>query len=427
MDRRNFLKLASTVGLSVVSPVVYGERGLKEPPRTSYAPYEGKLFLFVSAGGGWDPTSFCDPKGAAYAEDPDRMNNYLTDEIMSAGNIRYAPVGGNQAFFDKYYERLLVINGIDMLTNGHDQGQRHTFSGRLAEGYPSMAAFLAASFGVEQPLAFLSFGAYSETAGLVARTRSGNINVLQRLAYPSRMNPDDELSGFHSAAAEEMIARAQKDREVALLESQGLPRIRQAMSTLFTSRSGSNELRRLSEYLPETFSDNPIGSQGQLALAAFRAGVCVSANLEIGGFDTHGDHDNQHIPRLQTLFEGLDVIMTEAEAQGVADRVFIAVGSDFGRSPGYNDGNGKDHWGVSSMMFMGSGITGNRVVGSSTPRHELIGLNFETLQPDESPTAKHIEPGNVCQSIRQLAGLSESELSAAFPIENQLIPNLFGG
>ena len=29
MDRRNFLKLASTVGLSVVSPVVYGERGLK--------------------------------------------------------------------------------------------------------------------------------------------------------------------------------------------------------------------------------------------------------------------------------------------------------------------------------------------------------------------------------------------------------------
>lgn len=425
MDRRNFLKLASTVGLSVVSPVVYGERGIKEPPRASYAAYGGNLFLFISAGGGWDPTSFCDPKGASYAEDPERMNNYLTDDIMAAGNIRYAPVGGNQAFFDRYYQQMLVVNGLDMLTNGHDQGQRHTFSGRLAEGYPSMAAFLAASFGVEQPLAFLSFGAYSETAGLVARTRSGNINVLQRLAYPSRQNPDDELSSFHSEAAQEIMARAQKDREVALLENQGLPRIRQAMSTLFTSRSGSNELKRLTEYLPETFSDNPIGSQGQLALAAFRAGVCVSANLEIGGFDTHGDHDAQHIPQLQTLFEGVDVIMQEAEDQGVADRVFIAMGSDFGRSPGYNDGNGKDHWGVSSMIFMGPGITGNRVVGSSTPRHEAIGLNFDTLQPEES--AQHIEPGNICQSIRQLAGLSESELSAAFPIENKLIPNLFGG
>jgi hypothetical protein len=165
MDRRNFLKLASTVGLSVISPVVYGERGLKEPPRVSLEPYNGVLYLFISAGGGWDPTSFCDPKGAAYAEDPDRMNNYLAEEIATApgGVIRYAPVGGNAAFFDKYADRLLVINGVDMLTNGHDQGQRHTFSGRLAEGYPSMAAFLAASFGVEQPLAFLSFGAYSES------------------------------------------------------------------------------------------------------------------------------------------------------------------------------------------------------------------------------------------------------------------------
>jgi hypothetical protein len=426
MDRRNFLKLASTVGLSVVSPVVYGERGLKEPPRNSYAPYAGTLFLFVSADGGWDPTSFCDPKGAAYAEDPERMNNYLTDEILTAGNISYAPVGGNQAFFDRYSDRLLVINGMDMLTNGHDQGQRHMFSGRLAEGYPAMAAFLAASFGVEQPLAFLSFGAYSETAGLVARTRSGNINVLQRLAYPSRMDPTNEMTSFHSPAAEEIIARAQKDREVALLENQGLPRIRQAMSTLFTSRSGSNELRRLTEYLPETFSDNPIGSQGQLALAAFRAGVCVSANLSIGGFDTHGDHDNNHIPRLQTLFEGVDVIMQEAEAQGVADRVFIAMGSDFGRSPGYNEGNGKDHWPITSMMFLGKGVTGNRVIGASTYRHEPIGVNFDTLQTDESSTAKHIEPGHVCQAIRQLAGLGESELAAAFPIESEVIPGLFG-
>jgi hypothetical protein len=256
----------------------------------------------------------------------------------------------------------------------------------------------------------------------VARTRAGNINVLQRLAYPSRMNPDDELSAFHSPATEEIIARAQKDREVALLENQGLPRIRQAMSTLFTSRSGSNELRRLTEYLPETFSDNPIGEQAQLAIAAFRAGVCVSANLSIGGFDTHGDHDNQHIPRLQTLLEGIDVLWTEAETHGVADRVFVAVGSDFGRSPGYNDGNGKDHWPITSMMFMGKGVTGNRVVGSSTYRHQAIGVDLDTLATNESPDAPHITPGNICQAIRQLAGLTDSELAAAFPIENQLIP-----
>ena len=152
MDRRNFLKLASATGLSVVSPVVYGDNGLKEPPRSSYAPYEGKLFLFVNAAGGWDPTSLCDPKGAAYEDDPERMNNYLAADIEEAGNIRYAPVAGNNAFFQKYYERTLVVNGIDMRTNGHEAGNRHTWSGRLSEGYPCMAAFFAGAFGAEQPL-----------------------------------------------------------------------------------------------------------------------------------------------------------------------------------------------------------------------------------------------------------------------------------
>ncbi|MCH9686913.1 MAG: twin-arginine translocation signal domain-containing protein, partial [Deltaproteobacteria bacterium] len=209
MDRRNFLKLASAAGLSVVSPVVYGERGLKQPPKNSGAPYEGILWLFVNAAGGWDPTSLCDPKGAAFMDEPDRMNNYLTDEIMTEGNISYAPVAGNQAFFEAQGHRTMVVNGIDMLTNGHDAGNRHTWSGRLAEGHPSMAATLAASFGVEQPLAYLTFGGYSETAGQVARTRSGNINVLQRLAYPSRMNPDDETTSFHNERAQELIAKAQ--------------------------------------------------------------------------------------------------------------------------------------------------------------------------------------------------------------------------
>ncbi|MEM7154751.1 MAG: DUF1501 domain-containing protein [Myxococcota bacterium] len=420
MDRRDFLKLSSAAGLSVVSPVVYGERGLKEPPRSSYAPYEGKLFLFVNAAGGWDPTSLCDPKGAAYEDDPERMNNYLAADIEEAGNIRYAPVAGNNAFFQKYYDRTLVVNGIDMRTNGHEAGNRHTWSGRLSEGYPSMAAFFAAAFGVQQPLAFMTFGAYSETAGLVARTRSGNVNVLERLAYPARMNPGDETSTFHSERAQELMLKAQQDREVALLENQGLPRIRHSMSTLFTSRSGSNELRRLTEFLPETFSDNRIGEQAQLALAAFRAGVCVSANLSIGGFDTHGNHDDNHFPNLQQLTEGLDVLWEEAEAHGVADRVIVAVGSDFGRTPGYNGGNGKDHWPISSMMFMGSGIPGNKVIGSSTERHQANAVNLSTLAED--PSGSNLEPGHVCQAMRQLAGLENSELAAMFPIENEVVP-----
>jgi hypothetical protein len=426
MDRRNFIKLAGCAGLSVVGPTAFGENNsLVSKGRKSYDPYVGKFWIFVNLGGGWDPTSFCDPKGANYLDEPGRMNNYLADDIETAGNIRYAPVAGNAAFFQKYFDRLLVVNGIDMLTNGHDAGNRHTWSGRLTEGHPSMPAFIAGAFGPEQPLAFLSSGGYSETSGLVARTRTGdNIDSLRRLAYPNRSNPDDENSGFHTNTASDLVVSAHQEREAALIAAQGLPKIRESMSTLFAARAGSNELKLLEQYLPDQRSQNGLASQGEVALAAYKAGIGVSAMLNIGGFDTHGNHDDNHFPRLQELTEGLDEIMERAEALGVAGDVFVGVGSDFGRTPGYNDGNGKDHWPITSQFFMGPGVPGNTVVGASNERHEGIGINPDSLAADAS--LENLHPGSIIASIRQLAGLGESEFSAAFPIDDVPMP-IFNG
>ena len=53
MNRRSVLK-----GLLAVAAVAPGFR----LPLVHAADYSGKLFVFVQADGGWDPTSFCDPK-----------------------------------------------------------------------------------------------------------------------------------------------------------------------------------------------------------------------------------------------------------------------------------------------------------------------------------------------------------------------------
>ena len=90
-------------------------------------------------------------------------------------------------------------------------------------------------------------------------------------------------------------------------------------------------------------------------MSCFAAGVSVCANLSIGGFDTHGNHDTSHIPRLQQIIQAVTFAREEAERIGIAD-TNIVVGSDFARTPYYNDGNGKDHWSISSMMMMGSDI-----------------------------------------------------------------------
>lgn len=426
MDRRSFLKLTSTAGLTLAGSAAYAGPNVRFGKPSKALEYTGPFFVFVHASGGWDPTSLCDPKGSTGENDPDPMNTYLASDIQEAGNIRYAPVGGNQAFFEKHYERLCVINGLDMQTNGHDGGTRHAWSGRLAEGYPSLGALISATYGRELPMSYLSFGGYDFTGGIVARTRSGNTGALTRLAYPERINPDDEASLYHSPKAMELINEARGQRQTALEGRERLPRVQKAMNLLFTARTGADELKRLAEFLPDPLdnSGNALNRQAQVAIAAYRAGISVSTNLSVGGFDTHGNHDASHIPRLQGLLEGVDFLWEEAARQGVQDKMVIIMGSDFGRTPGYNEGMGKDHWSITSMMAMGAGISGNRVVGATTERHAPENVNASTL--DVSAAGVRIQPEHVHEQLRGLAGISGEEFETMFPIFPAESMKLFG-
>lgn len=423
MERREFLKLASMAGLGVVAA------GSLSRDAAAADPYSGPFWVHVHAGGGWDPTSLCDPKGASSVEEQstrDAMNrSYLAADIETAGNIRYAPVGNNAAFFQKHYSKLLVINGIDTGTNSHDAGVRNTWCGTLREGKPGFAALVAGVYGGSLPMGFISNGGYDTSANVVAVTRVPDTGLLRRLAYPNIIDPGAEKQErYHTEATMQRILEARHERHEAKLAAQRLPQIRQAMSTLYTSRVGQNELKQLIQYLPEQFERATLRRQAQLALAAYRAGICVSANLALGGFDTHGNHDDSHIPRLDQLCDGVDFLLTAAEEQGIADRVVVIVGSDFGRTPGYNQGNGKDHWNISSMMLAGPGIPGNRVIGVTDERHNPLDLDPVTLEPKEGGI--RIKPGHIHKALRKLAGIADHPLVQRFPLSEEEDLPLFG-
>ena len=161
-------------------------------------------------------------------------------------------------------------------------------------------------------------------------------------------------------------------------------------------------------------------------MAGYKAGLTVSVNIQQGGFDTHGNHDGAHIPRLSELLKGVLLLQEEAKNQGIADRVVFVIGSDFGRTPGYNGGNGKDHWSVSSMMFMGAGIKGGRVIGETTSGHDAKKVDPTTLKVDSSGIA--ITYGHINKALRKLAGIEKSELvQQYYPLDSTLEDlNLFG-
>ncbi len=423
ITRRDFVRLTSAAGLGAMIPFANSSRARAE----SKAPYEGPLFILINAQGGWDPTSLCDPKGRAneLAESP--VNMFFTDDIQVAGNIPYAPVPGLETFFDAYHQDLLVINGVDTETNGHDSGRRNTWSGQLAEGYPSFGAAVAAAHGSDLALGFITNGGYDNTAGLVAPTRMGNTDVVTRLAYPNRVSPTQNESTYHLP---ETYARLEKMRQARLskrIQMPQLPRVRNAMGMLHGAHGSENQLQKLTDYLPTQLdnSGNPLRRQAEVAIASYKAGLTISANLTYGGFDTHGNHDAQHFPRLVQMMEGVAYIMEEAERQDVADKVVVVVSSDFGRTPWYNDGNGKDHWSITSYMLMGAGIQGNRVIGASDGGHVPFTVNPQSLELD--PDGIRITPGHVQRALRKLSGVYATEVDQMFPLPVEDLPLFTAG
>ena len=423
MLRRDFLKYTSAAAAMVLIPV-----------ESMAATYTGPLWIFVQASGGWDPTSFCDPKGFLPTEVDGNMrptNNamnksYAAETIAtstSAPDIKYAPVNGNgydfSKFFNDYGAELLIVNGIDTQTNGHDAGRRYIMSGRLAEGYPALSALIAGVTNPTSPLAFVTSGGYDETGGVVAGTRLGNTTTIEELAFSNRRSPANADDIYKSEATMTLLEKAQADRIQREIDKQNLEGLKQKMGEYQAAHSGSNELKKLIDNIKDSLSNNRVYSQGRLAMAGYKAGLTSSVNISLGGFDTHGNHDTNQLRSLGRLLEGVDLLKQEAKDQGIAKKVIFVMMSDFGRTPGYNVNNGKDHWSVSSVMFMGPGIRGGRVVGSSSARHNAEKVNPKTLKKDINGIK--ITYAHVNKAMRKLAGIEANKLlTQYYPLDGTI-------
>ena len=425
MRRRTLLK-----GLLAMGAAVPGFR----LPLVHAADYRGKLFVFVQADGGWDPTSFCDPKANTPGEPV--INHWAErDEVRQAGRIPYAPFARNQAFFEKYHRRMLVINGVDAQTNSHTVGIVHNWSGRNSEGYPTTTALLAAHYALNLPVPYLSFGGFSATADLTRFTRIDDAELLRAIANPAQYiwePPYDRYYYFSEAnwATLESYRVATAERlEAAPNLLPGDVRHR----AFYRSALATDGLRAYADAIPpedvleerEEY-EGPGGGrfystlrrQVQLAVLAFKTGVAVSADLWLGGFDTHANHDPDHEWLLGNLTDSVDYLWEYAEEHGVADRMVVVIGSDFGRTNFYNAQAGKDHWPIGSFVVMEKHQpwTG-RTVGETDGLHFAHRINPRTLRRDDR-NGTIIYPKHVHKALRKYLGIANTPGAQRFPFNN---------
>ena len=418
MKRRNLLKLCTAVGLGFASPV--GERYLlkAEEDTSESPPYEGPYYIVINASGGWDTTYMMDPKGV---NEINRL--YQQDDILTQGNIRYAPNAkhttagmSNEDFFGKYANELLVFNGLDYSVNNHSPCSRYMATGKLDSlEYPTFAALVAACKGSETPLAFLTFGQYSATGNLVPLSRVPYLSSLKRLANADGVD-GSQRTFYSDEFVRDRIDAALIEQRAAQVNSPRLPRQQRAENMLYAAQFNSKALNRITPYIPKTQSKGRLPSQVDIALASFKAGVCVSANLSIGQFDSHANNDVDQMKLIPEFLAGIDYLATKADELHLRDKLVIVIQSEMGRTPTYNKGNGKDHWSVGSVMFMGAGIRGNRVIGETDDKQFLVPINPGTLATDESLGIR-VRPEHIHAALREFAGISNHSFSRKFPLD----------
>lgn len=404
----------------------WGSLGMGAPTQLlAQSNYQGKLLVNLQLNGGMDVTSYCDPKMNQTGER--EINNWArADEIQTAGNINFAPFANNSTFFNKYHRDTLVINGADAQTNSHTVGVVHNWSGRNSDGYPSLTSLHSATYAPELPMSYLNFGGFGATQGIVRSSRISDVRQIQNILFPNndRWNPhlqyhrtnDFELAKSLQEKTAQILA-SKTDIPAGQLKSRRLfaEALQQAddldsFANVIPNGSELQQRKELSQRLSST-----LHQQIQISLLGMKSGVTVAADLYQDGFDTHEDHDRDHNLLLSTVNDAVDYFWTYADELGLADRIVLVIGSDFGRTPHYNSGQGKDHWPIGSYMIMERNASyTNRVFGETDGGHNSYPVNLQTGKQDYV-NGVAIRPKHVHLALRKYLGLHNSTLSSAFP------------
>lgn len=404
--------------MGVATPV--GQRYLlgEEKGKAEPAPYEGPYYVVFNASGGWDTTYIMDPKGV------NKINRlYQQGDILTQGNLQFAPNAkqikaglSNEDFFKKYADELLVFNGLDYSVNNHSPCSRYMATGKLDSlEYPTFAALVAACNGSDAPIAFLTFGQYSATGNLVPMSRVPYLSSLKQLANADGV--DGSSRSFYSDDfVRDRIESTLKEQRMARDSQPRLPRLERAQSMLYAAQLNSQALKRITPYIPKSLVKGRLPQQADVALASFKAGVCVSANLSIGQFDSHANNDSDQMRLIPEFLAGIDYLISKAEELKIRDKLVIVIQSEMGRTPNYNKGNGKDHWSVGSIMFMGTGIKGNRVIGATNDQQFLVPVNPRSLATDKQNGIR-VRPEHIHSTLREFAGIDKHEFSKRFPLD----------
>jgi hypothetical protein len=404
--RRTFLKVLSAGAMAAYA----GLPSLDAMAATS-ASNEGEFFLFVIALGGWDVTLWADPRNElrgiihpASTENTDTgplkhwVDAPLGDTAFRTFEL-VRPKGSNLVFgpgigeLGELADRITVVNGLEMNTVAHPDGQIFSTTGRHPQGGTRVAnssidTMLSNEFGREQLFPTVSVRYPSAFVG----------DNLDRRVVPLAIDDVGSISRT-LARAQLYDANPERDRVTAMLseEARDLAKRSTYPDVLDGLALQYDALRKmLGSNLQDVFSAGGLRKahpefdykarfaggpavNAAFAVEAMKRNVVRCVSFAVGGFDTHGNNYRGHAQLQQETFglvadtiKALDATPHPTKSgHKLSEHTHILVVSDFCRTPQINMGMGRDHYPNNSALVVSPRFKTNFVFGKTDPEQLL--------------------------------------------------------
>jgi hypothetical protein len=289
-------------------------------------------------------------------------------------------------------DRITVVNGLEMNTVAHPDGQvfsttgRHPLGGRVAAS--SVDTILANETGREQLLPIVSVRFPSSYVGAnldrrVVPLAIDDVGSISRtLARSQAYDSDPERDRVTAMLSEEARDLAKRSTYPDVLEGlalqyEGLGRMLGSNLQDVFSGGGLRKAHPEFDY-KRRFTGGP-AVNAAFAVEAMKRNVVRCVSFAVGGFDTHGNNYRGHAQLQQETF-GLVADLVKAldatphptrQGAKLSEHTHILVVSDFCRTPQINLGMGRDHYPNNSALVVSPRFRPNFVFGRSDPDQVL--------------------------------------------------------
>jgi hypothetical protein len=402
ISRRDFLKYSAGLSSLALWP---------QPSLAQGSADNSQFVILVSFAGGWDislgPDAWIQKNRPPESE---YFIEYREDQLLPFGE---SFVGPGMAPFASYFNNLTIFNGVYL--SATDLGHPLLRYSETGQGQGELAALP------------VQFSEITQKVGLGVLSR-GSTHVA------GKSLPLIDASGLATSnLTEANTFSLSSNTPTDILESQKQIRAMQTQIRSFNQAVGKSRT--------ENSGRAPIG---EVIAQAFKQGLSFGASLDVDDlrdpgsnqnidFDTHSNHEREHLESLKLGFEGLKKMMDTlgsvelSEGVSVLSKTTIVVVSDFARTPAKNASGGKDHNPqTNSMLVWNQKWRGSQIVGASRHvglKNSRVGIPYLSALPLEINTKKPVlrrdgvfimRPDHVMASVYQAMGIKAGQVHAGF-------------